>query len=45
MSKQKNSKLNSKNKETASKKLFKPLSQKEQETLAGGWPYQYPPGP
>ena len=37
MSKQKNLKLNSKNNETASKKLFKPLSQKEQQTVTGGW--------
>ena len=37
MSKQKNLKLNSKNNETTAKKLFKPLSQKEQQTVSGGW--------
>ena len=36
MSKQKNLKLNSKNNETTAKKLFKPLSQKEQQTVSGG---------
>ncbi len=37
MSKQKNLKLNSKNNETTAKELFKPLSQKEQQTVSGGW--------
>ncbi len=37
MSKQKNLKLTSKNNETELKKLFKPLSQKEQQTVTGGW--------
>ncbi len=37
MSKQNNLKLNSKNNETTAKQLFKPLSQKEQQTVTGGW--------
>ena len=36
MSKQKNLKLTSKNNETIAKKLFKPLTQKEQQTVTGG---------
>ena len=45
MSKQKNLKLNSKNNETTAKKLFKTLSQKEQQTVSGGWARPSTPTP
>ena len=37
MSKNKKSQLNKQTNATASKKLFTPLNQKEQQTIAGGW--------
>ena len=37
MSQQTNLKLNSKTNATTVKELFKPLSQKEQQTVTGGW--------
>ena len=41
MSKTNKSKLNKKTKVTASKKLFTPLNQKEQQTIAGGFGWNY----